>query len=199
MAGSPYGLNDLVYTGQKIKTSSGSENFQMRVWGGSLRVNITKEKEFKPIFERAISADKCTILKHVIKQVQKASPGSKFPIVFNGWDKNEKKSIVDFVITFLKDEKNCYHIEMQWKGNKFDCLLKGPYGVSFGSDPMSDADKSAIELETMYDWLDNIAPLQCVLTNRKREFDASANGSSYTTNKGSSSGDSASGGDSFFD
>ena len=75
---------------------------------------------------------------------------------------------------------------MQWKGNKFDCILKGPYGVSYGSDPVSDAEKSAIELETMYDWLCYVMPIQCVLTNKKREFDQNANGQTYTANKGTS-------------
>lgn len=181
-----YGLGDLSFKGQVIRTVTGTETFQMKVWGGSLRVGIVKEKEFKPMFERALSPDKITIIKHTIQKILKASPNTKMPLVFSSYDREQKKPVIDFVLTFLKDDKNLYHIEMQWKGNKFDCLLKGPFGVAYGSDPMSDVERSTIELETIYDWLTSIAPVQCVLTNRKREFDGSANGSSYTANKGAS-------------
>ena len=186
MANNAYGLGDLTFKGQSIRTSTGTETFQMKVWGGMLRVNITKEKEFKPIFERPIAPDKVTIIKHTIQKIMKASPNTKMPLVFNTYDREAKKSVIDFVLTFLKDDKNLYHIEMQWKGNKFDCTLKGPFGVSIGSDPMSEADRSAIEIETMYDWICSVVPIQCVLTNKKREFDSNANGASYTANKGAS-------------
>lgn len=183
-----YGLGDIAFRGQTIKTTSGTETFQMKVWGGMLRVNITKNKEYKPIFERPLSAEKTTVIKQVIQKILKASPNTKMPIVFSAYDQDNKKPVIDFVLTFLKDDSNIYHVEMQWKGNKFDCVLKGPYGVAYGSDPMNDAEKSEIELLTMYDWLDRVAPMQCVLTNRKREFDAKANGSSYTSNKGTTAG-----------
>ena len=181
-----YGLGDLTFKGQTIKTSTGTETFQMKVWGGSLRVGIVKEKEFKPIFERALSADKITVVKHTIQKIMKASPNTKMPLVFSSYDREQKKPVIDFVLTFLKDDKNLYHIEMQWKGNKFDCLLKGPYGVSCGSDPMSDVERSAVELETLYDWICAIVPVQCILTNRKREFDANTNGATYNVNRGPS-------------
>lgn len=181
-----YGLGDLTFKGQVIRTSTGTETFQMKVWGGSLRVGIVKEKEFKPIFERALAPDKTTIIKHTIQKIMKASPNTKMPLVFSMYDREQKKPVIDFVLTFLKDDKNLYHIEMQWKGNKFDCLLKGPYGVSISSEAMTDPEKSAIELETLYDWLCHIVPIQCILTNKKREFDANANGSSYTANRGTS-------------
>lgn len=179
-----YGLGDLSFKGQIIRTVTGTETFQMKVWGGAFRVGIVKEKEFKPMFERALAPDKVTILKHTIQKIMKASPNTKIPLVFSQYDREQKKPVIDFVLTFLKDDKNLYHIEMQWKGNKFDCLLKGPFGVAYGSEPMTDAERSAIEIETMYDWICNIAPFQCMFTNRKREFDGNANGSTYTANKG---------------
>ena len=184
-----YGLGDLTFKGQVIRTSTGTETFQMKVWGGSLRVGIVKEKEFKPMFERPLAPDKIVIIKHTIQKIMKASPNTKMPLVFSTYDREQKKPVIDFVLTFLKDDKNLYHIEMQWKGNKFDCLLKGPYGVSIGSEAMTDTEKSAIELETMYDWLNYIVPVQCVLTNRKREFDGSTNGATYAANKGASKGE----------
>ena len=199
MATQAYGLGDLMFNGQRIRTATGHETFQMKVWGGAVRVNITKEKEFKPLFERSLSPDKLTIIKRQIQSIMKASPGSKFPIVFSTWDREQKKPVIDFVLTFLKDDKNMYHIEMQWKGNKFDCLLKGPFGVSVGGpDGMSDAEKSSIELETMLDWITHVAPIQCLLTNRRREFDQSQNGSTYTANKGVSK-EPVSSDDEFFD
>lgn len=179
-----YGLGDLTFKGQVIRTTTGTETFQMKVWGGALRVGIVKEKEFKPIFERSLAPDKITIIKHTIQKILKASPNTKIPLVFSAFDREQKKPTIDFVLAFIKDDKNVYHIEMQWKGNKFDCILKGPYGVSIGSDAMGEAEKSATELETLYDWLCGVVPLQCVLTNKKREFDPNANGSAYTANKG---------------
>jgi hypothetical protein len=191
MASQAYGLADLTYTGQKIRSTTGNENLNFRVWGGALRVGIVKDKEFKATFERSLAASKVTIIKHLIDKVKKASPGSKFPMVCSVYNRDTKQWATDYVLTFLKDDKNVYHIEIQWKGNKFDCVLKGPGGIAFGSDPMSDAEKSAIELETFLDWLNYVAPVQCILTNKKREFDGSVNGASYTPNGGANKGGSA--------
>ena len=199
MANNDYGLGDLMFQGQKVRTTTGNENLNFRVWGGSLRVSIVKDKEFKAAFERPIPATKVTIIKHLIDKVKKASPGAKYPMVCSAYNRETKQWATDYVLTFLKDDKNIYHIEIQWKGNKFDCVLKGPGGIAFGSDPMTDAEKSAIELETLLDWLTYIAPIQCLLTNKKRDFDSSVNGASYTTNGGGSSkGGSAPAGDDFF-
>lgn len=188
MAGQSYGLGDLTFNGQRVRSTTGNESLNFKVWGGSLRVNVTKEKEFKPMFEKALAPNKVVVIKHLIDKVKKASPGSKFPMVCSEYKKDTKQWAVDYVLTFIKDEKNIYHIEIQWKGNKFDCVLKGPSGIAFGSDPMSDADKSNIELETLSNWLTYIAPVQCLLTNKKRDFDPSVNGSSYTANSGASKG-----------
>ena len=188
MASNGYCLGDLSFTSQRIRSTAGSESLVFRVWGGSLRIGVVKEKEFKPIFEKSLAPNKVTMLKSIITKIKHASPGAKFPLVCSTYAKETKSWSIEYVITFLKDDKNVYHIEIQWKGAKYDCVLKGPGGVAYGSDPLSDADKSAIELETLYDWLTTIAPIQCVLSNKKREFDPSVNGASYVANTGASKG-----------
>lgn len=179
-----YGLNDLSMHNVSLKSTTGTDRLVFRVWGGSLRLSVMKEKEFKPIFEKTIALNKIPIIQKMISQVAKASPDSKFPCVFSTWDPQLKKWSTESVISFVKDDKNVYHVEVQWKGNKFDFILKGPYGVSFGSDPMSDAERSALELETLDNYIKQIVPTQIVLTNKRRVNPASGNNSSSSNSGG---------------
>lgn len=168
MADAAYGLNDLQMNGFTAKSAAGTENLNLRVWKGNLRVGIFKSKEFKSLFDRMLNDAKIAIIKRTLAQVIKAVPGSKFPIVFSAWDNETKKWNTDWVMSFVKDDKNVNHIEIQWKGNKCDFVLKGVSGVSMGSDPMTEAERSSVEMDVLENFLTHTINIQKVITNVKQ-------------------------------
>lgn len=175
-----YGLNDLQMQNFTVRSTTGTDRLQFRVWGGSLRVSVIKEKDFKAIYELTIGMSKIPIIRKLIAQVAKSSPDSKYPAVFSTYDRDTKKWNTECVLSFIKDDKNMYRIEIQWKGNKYEFILRGPSGISYGSDPMGEAERSAIELETLDMYIKDYVPAQTILTNKRRNIGGASNKSGDT-------------------
>lgn len=173
-----YGLGDLQQHRVSIKSASGTDRLEIKVWGGTLRFGVYHDKEYRPYFERPITLPRIPLVMDALDKLPKLSPGVKYPLVLSVWDNVEKKFAMDWVLTFLKDTSNIYHIEVQWKGNKCDFALKGPFGVSYGSDPMKDDEKSAVGLEELVYYLKYIAPVQMTTTNKRRVPDGAGGGKS---------------------
>ena len=116
------------------------------------------------------------------------SPGSKDPIIFSRWDNDQKKQVPEWGIELQKDEKLVYHIIVNWKGNRYDAPIRGAYGVSFGSDNISEADASFYGIDDLRNWLNVTVPLQMVLTNKRREQNGGGSNGGARNNGGSNAG-----------
>lgn len=164
-----FDLGDLTFKVHQYKSATGTEQLKFRVWGGEVRLGVYKDGEFKPIFERPLNDEKLFILVSRIEELIKASPDFKDPIVFSSMDRETKKIAPEWVLVLVKDAKMVYHIEVQIKGGKYDFPLKGPFGISYGSNPLQEAEKSAISLKALVNWFKTRAPLECVVSNKKKD------------------------------
>lgn len=169
MATVQYGLSDLLYANRKFKCATGTEEISFSVFGGSLRIGVNKTGEWKPFWSQTINPIRQCILKDHINALISKSPGTKDPIIFSRWDNEQKKQVPEWSIELQKDEKLVYHIVVSWKGAKYDAPIRGAYGVSFGSDNISEADASFYGIDDLRNWLNNTVPMQMVLTNKRRE------------------------------
>ena len=158
---------ELSFKPYKIKAVTGNATISFRVFQGSMRITLNDDNN-KMIFDKSVPDNKLTILKKAIIKAINMTPGQKSPIIFSMYNTETKKAEVEWVFAISKDEKQCYHISVEWSaGGKFDFLLKGPFGISVGSDPMSEADRSASELETLIEFLKNTLPIQQTVSNYK--------------------------------
>lgn len=173
-----YGLADLSFTPFKMKCANGVDEMSFRVWGGMLRVEVrnTKSQDFKPVFSKSINMQLLTMLCAQMNRIKSASPETNLPMVLQRYNPEQKHWDTDWVISFQKDNKMVYHIIIQTKGNKYDAVLKGPGGVAYGSEPISDGDKSQIALATLENYFKRDVPIQVAMTSKKREFNSNNGG-----------------------
>ena len=184
----PMTLDDVSWPKLVLRSGDDTKNqLAFRVWGGTARLALIKDGEFKAFFEKPLDLRKQTLIKMELRKMLKAGPETKFPLVFAKWNPEEKRTSPEWVFAGVKDSKLCYSIEIHWNVNIYKFPLKGPFGISRGSDSLSDADKSEIELLTLIDFLDKQLPIATTLSNRKREFNGSGShsGDSSGSSKGS--------------
>lgn len=169
MPATDYGLGQLSMTSVRLPTNTKNEEIRFVCWGGRFRINVTKNNEMRPIFEFICNGEKGLAIRRVMERTIKASPGTRYPIIFSTWDNNERKYKPSHALTFVKDDKNIYHVELKYKGITYDSIVKGPSGIAFGSEAMSDAEKSSFGMEYLLDYVANTVRIQEILTNKKME------------------------------
>lgn len=178
-----YGLGQLSMSSVRFPTTTKNEEIRFVVWGGRFRINVTKNGEMRPIFEFICTGEKGTVIRKIVERVIKASPGTRYPIIFSTWDNNERKFKPSHALTFLKDDKNVYRVELKYKGVTYESIIRGPSGISFGSEVMSEAEKSSFGIENLLDYITNVVRIQEILTNKKMER---TNGAAQTQHQASS-------------
>lgn len=189
MPSNEYGLGDLNFSRRNYKTSAGTDEIVFSVYGGSLSIAVCKAGEWKPYWRQSINPIRQRIIISRLKALITKSPGAKDPIIFSRWDNEQKKHVPEWRLEFQKDEKMMYHIIVAWKGNTHDAMIRGAYGVAFGSDNISEADASFYGIDDLCNWLGTTVPLQMVLTNKRRDANGSKGSQEGSSNSGNVSDD----------
>ena len=189
MPSNEYGLGDLNFSRRNYKTAAGTDEIVFSVYGGSLSVAVCKAGEWKPHWRQTINPIRQRIILSRLKALISKSPGTKDPIIFSRWDGEQKKHVPEWRLEFQKDEKMMYHILVAWKGNTHDAIIRGAYGVAFGSDNLSEADASFYGIDDFCNWLGTTVPLQMVLTNKRREQNGTGNSGGSRSNENTTASD----------
>lgn len=183
-----FDLGDLTLPKFTVRSADGTKDrLEFKVWGGRIRVGIVKDGDYKSFFERPLDQKKLVLVKQELTKLMKAGPDSKYPLVFSSWDPEAKKASTDWVLVGLKDNKLVYGIEIHAGGNIYKFTMKGPFGVSRGSEPMSEADKSEVDLHALLEFLSLDAVVASMLSNKKRAPGSYKQGGVGSSGGGSSS------------
>ena len=181
MANEVWGLSDLTYT-PFVLMGQNDMKLTFKVSGGSTYIDVAKNggrQQQSDVF-RSISAIHREVILDVIQKIQDAGPETRMPIVISRFVKEERKFATDYILEFVKDSKMVYHINVIIKGATFEFTLNGPAGISIGSDPLSDAQRSTYTLRALKDWFKFKSVIQSVLSNKRRDPSTFRNGSRST-------------------
>lgn len=174
-----WGLSDLTYT-PFVLMGQNDVKLSFKVFGGSTFVDVKKGNSNQSEVWKSISAIHREVILDVIDKIQDASPETRMPIVIAAWNKQDRKFATDYILEFVKDSKMVYHINVIVKGATFEFALNGPNGISIGSDPLSEAQRSMYTLRALKDWIKVRSVLQSVLSNKRRDPSTFRGGSRST-------------------
>ena len=169
MANQEYGLGDLRWSDRRYKTAAGTEEIVFSVFNGSLSVGVCKQGEWKPFWKNTINAVRLRVILARMHDLVNKGPSTKDPIVFSRWDPETKKHVPEWGIELQKDDKLMYHVVVSWKGNKHDALIRGAWGVAFGSENLSESNASYYGWDDLMHWLEYDVRNQLMFTNKRRE------------------------------
>ena len=169
----------------------GPESIQFSVFRGSMQLTIFSNKS--RAFGQSINPHIKARLKGILKSMPQAQPGSKRSVVVQSWDKESKTRGIACSIIIGKNDKQGIYMEVQWKDQKsgqtgaatFD--IQSSSFVSSGADPDNDQTLSALGVEILLDWIDNIAPIGMVMSGKKFERSSGGGSRGYNNSGGGSS------------
>jgi len=160
-------MSELTFSPFRLKASSGDVSLSVRVFQGTPRFSINDNTTNKLAFDRPLSGDKWTLVVRTLSKAPTLTPGNKSDLVFSVYNTTTKKIEHDWNFSIIKDERQCYSIAIAWAGSRHIFPMRGVNNVSVGSDPMSEADRSALSLETLINFIKTVVPIQSVLSNSK--------------------------------
>jgi len=187
MADINFGLGDLAYKGVSYKTKPGTETMGFRVFGGSVYFSINNQKDFHPIFNRSLNSACQTVIVGFLKEILGASPKSRRSYSLTTYDKQQNKQVFDYAFAIEKDDQNLVSIKVKWANNEYEAVIKGPFGMSFGANELTPAERSAIGVKSLISWFEHDVPIQSAISNRKRDFTNGSGGGQGGGRGGSSS------------
>lgn len=164
-------LDQIKFKEFSINSPSSKASFMFDVFGGSLGIKVFNEGVSKPVFYRSLNPQLTVAVENILGRIQKASPETRMTIIPQKWDRDAKTWSNDYVMIISKDKNNVYHIGVEYKDQSgaqvYDFVLKGAGGINFGSEQMSEADRSGMHMQTLVKWLDKFCPLMLVLSARR--------------------------------
>jgi len=164
-----YCLGDLTFAPFHLSGAGTNDRCQIKVWSGTLCINITRDKENKNAFYKTLNSSLRQILLDSVETILKASPETSRPVVISSYNRETRQWVTDWIMELYKDSKMVYHLKISNKDFKYDFLFKGPSGVSIGNDPLSDAQKSEISMKDFRNFLVHHVPVQLAMSNKKKD------------------------------
>lgn len=188
---------ELTFKPFKVKAASGDATLTFRAFQGSMRLTLNEGN--KMVFDTSIPDDRWIVVRNSAVKAINLTPGQKIVLVFSKYNLEAKKMEHDWVMTIMKDDRQCFSISVECaSAGKFIFPLKGPYNISIGSDPMPEHEKSMIGLETLIEFMKSTSVFQRVLSNNKEYWTKMMeqnkgrsgfnNNSNYQTRQGGGSG-----------
>lgn len=153
----------------KLENRQSGETVSFKPYGGNIGVTVFGKERGQMPFKANLSNYTLKMLEKMIEAVRKGSPGHKVVLKKERWNPETKQASIDWMITLSKDDKMVYHLiltNVADGGRQFDFVFRGQFGISIGSDPMSDADKSSVHLDELEDWIQT-AKIAKVFTDEK--------------------------------
>jgi len=173
-----------------LDNRASGESFNASVFRGMISFAAFAKGGGRPAFKCNLTPFLYQVFLSAFNKIRKASPETKISIKKEKFVKEntEKPWQLEWVATFSKDAEMMYHIiltDCQNGNRSFDFAFRGTGGISIGSEPMPNADKSAFAFEAFAKWLEN-AMLTATWTDEK--FDPKAARGGYGNNGGASGG-----------
>ena len=150
-----------------ILFGANKERLVFGCFNGGLQLAIFKPNANRPDSYK-ISPDMITEILSELQTIMRAQAGTKSYLSQDQWDVDQKKYIPSYALTFHKDDSQVYSLEVQSPGkDPIIAVIKAGGGISRGSEPLSDADKSASKMKTMFKWFDSYVPILKIFTKKK--------------------------------
>ena len=148
-------------------------------------MRITVGDNAKILFDRPINDDRWLVIEESFIRLMNITPGQKIPLLFSSWNPEAKKLEHDWVMTLVKDDKQCFSVTVEWdKGGKYVFPIKGPWNTTIGSDPMGDNEASLYGLKALIKYIKYTSPVQMVMSNDKAYWTKMRSGGGFSRGGG---------------
>lgn len=128
------------------------------IWNSKVSIQAYESGNFRnKKFSRNLNDCELKLVEKVIAKVMTGSPETKCSCQFQKYDRDSKQYRTEAVISLEKDSKQVYKISLTdvTKQSTVTFVVKAPATMTMGTDNLSDANLSALKMETLKDWIIN--------------------------------------------
>ena len=124
------------------------------LWNGKISIQVYNNQDMKnKLFRRNFDECEILLIEKLINKIMAGSPESKQSIQFQKYDFQSKQFKMEAVFEFGKDSKQVYHLTVTdcAKQQSFTFVIKARATMTMGSEPLNDANLSALKVEALKD------------------------------------------------
>lgn len=173
-----YSIDDLRMNATRYRSVSGLEMLTFNVWRGTCWLSISGAKDNKRIFSKGLKLDEVGLIGQYMQELTKMDPGKEISLVYNGYNRQERKRYMEFVLVMKKDEQRVYHILIKNNGTTFDFPITFGNTITFGTGEIPENERSHRAFLQLINHLKNIVPFQTIITSFPAEQRGGSNGGS---------------------
>lgn len=165
---------DLNIPSFSMKCRESGEQLSINVFNGRVGLTVWPPRESNVrgvVFKQSMTPEALMLLKRSFKKVLESNEPIRDSILFNVWSDSDKKFTPNASVILGKDDKGIYFMEIQFKHNgnnkvlKFDFLASN--AVQSSSDEMGFPERSKLRMEAIIEFLHTIVPIAQIVTSRK--------------------------------
>lgn len=158
-----------------LRAADGDESISIGAFRGKASLVVFRKGDRRPAVNIPLDRNSCYMLLMTLDQIKKAEPGTRLSFESSAFNRDTKKYEPNATIVIFKDDRRMYGMELSGVGvtPPIKCLFKSPMSLSMGSDPMTDADRSAIGIGVFRTFLERELPLVALFSrfnNPKQNF-----------------------------
>lgn len=158
---------ELAFASYRVRSTTGDESLSLRMFQGTPRFSIN-DKSNKLLFDKPLTGDRWTILLRTLDKAKDiTTPNTELSLVFSRYNMDLKKVEHDWNFNITRNDKLVYEITISWENSRLTFPLRGLMNITIGSEPMNDADRSAMALGTLLHHAHKLIPVQMVMSNSK--------------------------------
>lgn len=195
-------LEDLSYsfgTVYSLRAADGDESVNIGAYRGNVSLSIFRKGAGRPIASIPMSRDMAIKLMRTVAQLKDAPPNTRLTVGHDKWNRELRKNEPFMTIVMFKDDRMMMGMEFGGVGltPPVKCMFRSPSSLTNGSEPMTDADRSALGLAAFQQFLDRELPilrLLCKFNVPKQNFGGNGGGGGQRSGGGNYSGGGSSGG-----
>ena len=160
-----YSIDDLNMVNTRYRSIDGTVLLSLRVWRGTTWLSVNGAKDNAKIFSKGLKYEEIALLGQFMNEFLKSEPGKEFSAVYNSYNRQERKRVMEFIFVLKKDEKSIYHVIIKANNSTFDFPIIYSNTITYGTGEIPEAERSYRAFVQLINHIKNVIPFQLNLTN----------------------------------
>lgn len=164
-----YTIDDIRMVSTRYNSIDRNTYLTFNVWHGSVWISIAGSKDNQRIFSKGIRYEEISLITQYMSEFLKAEPGKEQSLVYNSYNRQEKKRVMEFIFVLKKDEKQVFHVIIKANNNVFDFPIIYSNTITFGTGEIPESERSYRAMLQLVTHLKNLTPMQIQMSNVPQE------------------------------
>lgn len=150
------------------RSATGTENFTFRVWGGGCWLSITNaQNATQKVYSKMLKPNELALIAQYMQDLSKSQEAKEISLVYNGWNRQDRKRIMEFIIVLKKDEQKVFHIIVKVGNASYDFPILYNNTIAYGTGEIPEAERSVRAWNQLIYDLKTLYPIEMFITNNR--------------------------------